>query len=110
MVTAAEARARQELLDSMIEGVLVLDEMNRVQFANRAFAEMFATVGALSGKAVLEAVRAHEVAEIVERMGQEGRVIDHEMKLPGDAERWLQVNAAAISNRAASIGERCWFS
>lgn len=30
----------------MIEGVLVLDETNRVQFANRAFAAMFSTVGA----------------------------------------------------------------
>ena len=99
MVTAAEARARQDaLLDSMVEGVLVLDETNRIQFANRAFAEMFATMGALSGKAVLEAVRAHEVAEIVERTSQEGRVLDHEMKLPGDAERWLQVNAAAITS------------
>ncbi len=98
MVSAAEARARQDaLLDSMIEGVLVLDETNRVQFANRAFAEMFATVGALSGKGVLEAVRVHEVAEIVERTGQEGRVIDHEMRLPGESERWLQVNAAAIT-------------
>lgn len=98
MVATAEARARQDaLLDSMIEGVLVLDEMKRVQFANRTFAEMFATVGALSGKAVLEAVRVHEVAEIVERTGQDGRVIDHEMKLPGNSERWLQVNAAAIT-------------
>jgi len=99
MVSAAESRARQDaLLDSMIEGVLVLDETNRVQFANRAFAEMFATVGALSGKAVLEAVRAHEVAELVERTSQGGRVVDHEMKLPGNAERWLQVNAAAITS------------
>lgn len=99
MVAAAEARARQDaLLDSMIEGVLVLDEINRVQFANRAFADMFATVGAVSGKTVLEAVRVHEVAEIVERTGREGRVIDHELKLPGAAERWLQVNAAAITS------------
>ena len=99
MVAAAEGRARQDaLLDSMVEGVLVLDETNRVQFANRTFAEMFATMGALSGKAVLEAVRAHEVAEIVERTAIEGRVIDHEMKLPGAAEGWLQVNAAAINS------------
>lgn len=98
MVAAAEARARQDaLLDSMIEGVLVLDEANRVQFANRAFAEMFATVGALSGKAVLEAVRVHEVADIVERTVREGRVIDQELNLGGLADRWLQVNAAAIT-------------
>ena len=99
MVAAAEARARQDaILDSMIEGVLVLDETNRVQFANRTFAEMFATIGALSGKTVMEAVPVHEVAEIVERTRQEGRVIDQEMKLAGNSERWLQVNAATISS------------
>lgn len=98
MVAGAEARARQDaLLDSMIEGVLVLDETKRVQFANRAFAGMFATVGALSGKTVLEAVRVTEVAAIVERAVQDGRVIDQELKMPGNPERWLQVNAAAIT-------------
>jgi len=47
---------------------------------------------------VLEAVRVHEVAEIVERTGQQGRVVDHEIKLAGESERWLQVNAAAITS------------
>lgn len=98
MVAGAEARARQDaLLDSMIEGVLVLDETKRVQFANRAFAGMFATVGALSGKTVLEAVRVTEVAAIVERAVQDGRVVDQELKMPGNPERWLQANAAAIT-------------
>lgn len=99
MVTASEARARQDaLLDSMIEGVLVLDESNRVQFANRAFAQMFATVGMLQGKPVAEAVRVPEVAEIVKRTDYEGRVIDHELRMPGGPERWLQISAAAISS------------
>lgn len=98
MVVAAAARARQDaLLDGMIEGVLVLDETNRVQFANRAFAAMFSTVGALKGQTVLEAVRAPEVAELVARTAAEGRVVDHELRLPGSEERWLQVNAAAIN-------------
>ncbi len=99
MVQAAEARARQDaLLDSMIEGVLVLDKTGRVQFANRAFAGMFATVGALQGKTVLEALRLNEVEELVARTAREGRVTDHELRLAGDPERWLQINAAAIAN------------
>jgi len=96
---AAEAQARQDaLFDSMIEGVLVLDDDGCVQFANRAFAQMFATTGVLRGRVLLEAVRLHEVAEIVERAGQEGRVIDHELRLPGEPERWLQINAAALTS------------
>ena len=93
----AEAVARQDaLFDSMIEGVLVLDEAGRVQFANRAFAQMFATTGVLRGKALLEAVRLHEVAEIVERAGVEDRVVDHELRLSGEPERWLQLNATTM--------------
>ena len=94
----AEAQARQNaIFDSMIEGVLVLDENDLVSFANRAFAEMFATVGILRGKALLEIVRSHEIADIAERARAEGRVLDHELKLPGEPERWLQINAAAVT-------------
>ncbi|MGC3958992.1 MAG: ATP-binding protein [Verrucomicrobiota bacterium] len=92
-----EARARQDaLFDSMIEGVLVLDENGRVQFANSTFAEMFATTGVLRGKTLLEAVRLHEIAEVVERTKTEGRVADHELRLATEPERSLQINAAAL--------------
>jgi two-component system phosphate regulon sensor histidine kinase PhoR len=98
-LTASETRARQDaLFDSMIEGVLVLDEAGCVQFANRAFAQIFATLGILRGKTLLEAVRLHEIAEIVERAGREGRVIDHELRLPAEPEQWLQLNVAPITS------------
>lgn len=96
---AIEARARQDaLFDSMIEGVLVLDETGRVQFANSTFAEMFATTGVLRGKTLLEAVRLHEITEIVGRAKLEGRVVDHELRLATEPERWLQINAAALTS------------
>lgn len=96
----AEALARQEaVFDSMIEGVLVLDEAGRVQLANRACAQMFGAPGSAArwrGRALLEAVRVHEIARIAERAVQEGRVTDEELRLPGEPERWLQINAAAL--------------
>jgi len=94
----AGALARQNaIFDSMIEGVLVLDENGLVSFANRTFAEMFATVGILRGKALLETVRSHEIAELAARARVEGRVLGHELKLPGEPERWLQINASAVT-------------
>ncbi len=96
---ATEARARQDaLFDSMIEGVLVLDETGRVQFANSTFAEMFATTGVLRGKTLLEAVRLHEIAALVERTNTEERVVDNELRLSTEPERWLQINAAALTS------------
>ena len=97
--TGAEMQTRQDaLFDSMIEGVLVLDEQDRVRFANQAFAEIFATRGILRGKKLLEAVRLTEIAEILDQARAEGRVIDHETRLPGEPERWLQINAAALTD------------
>lgn len=94
-----EAVTRQDaLFDSMIEGVLVLDESGRVQFANQAFAEMFSTVGVLRGKVLLEAVRSHELMEIVERAGREHRVEEQEFQMPDAKDRWFQINAVALVN------------
>jgi len=97
----AEALARQEaVFDSMIEGVMVLDEAGRVQLANRACALMFGAPGGSAahwrGRALLEAVRVAEIARIAERAVNEGRVADAELRLPGEPERWLQINAAAL--------------
>jgi len=94
-----EAVARQDaLFDSMIEGVLVLDESGRVQFANQAFAEMFGTMGVLRGKVLLEAVRSHNFAAIVERAGRESRVEDQELQMSGAKERWFKINAASVTS------------
>jgi two-component system phosphate regulon sensor histidine kinase PhoR len=57
----------------------------------------------LRGKTIMEALRVHELAALVERVERDGQVFDYELKLPELSERWLQVNAAAISN---SAGER----
>lgn len=96
--TAGQKQAEQEaLFNSMIEGVLVLDEQGRIRLANRAFAQLFGGPSDLGGKTLIEAFRRHEVSELVEKLGGEGSVLDYEMKLPGLEERWLQVNATGIA-------------
>ena len=96
--TMERALAEQEtLFDSMIEGVLLLDEQGRIRIANRAFHRLFGTNADLRGKTPLEALRRHEISDLLERLGGESSVLDYEMKLPGLEERWLQINAAVIS-------------
>jgi two-component system phosphate regulon sensor histidine kinase PhoR len=97
-IATAEAHARQDaILNGMIEGVLVLNESQRVQFANRAFARIFGTTGSVQDQTVMEALRSHEVAEIVERANRDGQVTGQEIHLTGPPDRWLQINAAAIT-------------
>ena len=90
-------KAQQDaLFDSMAEGLLLLDETGRIQLANRAFGELFGLSADIRSRTILEALRSHELAEIVDRLGAEKQVLDHELRLPGEQERWLQINGAAL--------------
>jgi two-component system phosphate regulon sensor histidine kinase PhoR len=102
--TSVDARAQQQVLfNSMIEGLLLLDRSQKIYLANRAFKNLFGLKLELRGKTILEALRLHELEELVQRVQAEGQVYDYEVKLPDLTERWLRVNAAVISN---SSGER----
>src|SRR5581483_3493915 len=102
--TTVDAKAQQQVLfNSMLEGLLLLDRAKKIYLANRAFKNLFGIKGELRGKTIMEALRVHELADLVERVEGDGQVFDYELKLPELSERWLQVNAAAIFN---SVGER----
>jgi len=102
--TNVDAKAQQQVLfNSMIEGLLLLDRTGKIYLANRAFKNLFGLKIELRGKTILEALRLHELDELVQRVQAEGQVFDYELKLPDLNERWLRVNAAGISN---SAGER----
>ncbi len=102
--TTIDAQAQQQVLfNSMLEGLLLLDRNRKIYLANRAFKNLFGLKIELRGKTVMEALRVHELAELVERAEAEKQVLDYELKLPDLSERWLQVNAAVITN---SAGER----
>ena len=82
----------------MVEGLLLLDEHGRIQLANRAFASLFSVTVDIRGRSLLEALRLHELAELVASLDAQKQVLGYELKLPGLSERWLQINAAAILN------------
>ena len=102
--TTIDAKAQQQVLfNSMLEGLLLLDRSRKIYLANRSFKNLFGVKTEMRGKTVMEVLRLHELAELVERAEAEKQVFDYELKLPELDGRWLQVNAAVISN---SAGER----
>lgn len=102
--TAVDAQAQQKILfDSMLEGLLLLDRNRKIYLANRTFKSLFNLKTEVRGKTIVEALRLHELDELLQRVDAEKQVLDYELKLPDLNERWLQVNAAAIAN---SAGER----
>ena len=97
--STVQLRSQQEaLFNSMIEGLLLLDQSGRIQMANHAFATLFELQIDIRGKTILEALRLHELAELVESLGAGGEVLGHQLMLPRPSERWVQVNGAAILN------------
>jgi two-component system phosphate regulon sensor histidine kinase PhoR len=102
--TSLDAKAQQQVLfNSMLEGLLLLDRSRKIYLTNRAFKNLFGLKTELRGKTIVEALRLHELDELIRRVEAEQQVLDYEIKLPDLNERWLQVNAAVITNAA---GER----
>jgi len=89
---------QEVLFNSMVEGLLLLDERGRIQLANRAFAGLFGVTIDLRGRTLMEALRLHELADLVNSLDAQKQVLGYELKLSGLSERWLQINAAAIFN------------
>ena len=93
----ARAHAQQHaLFNSMVEGFLLLDRGGRVLLANQALEKLLGAAGIIPGQTIMEALRLHQVAELVARLSKEGQVRDFELQIPGLDARSLEVNAAAI--------------
>jgi two-component system, OmpR family, phosphate regulon sensor histidine kinase PhoR len=91
-----EQTKQQTVFNSMVEGLIILDEHGRIQFANPTLGTLFGLRGDIRGATLLEALRLHELQEVADRVLLEGRVSGFEIALPGADARVLQVNAASF--------------
>ena len=95
--------ARMEaMLDSMIEGLVVLDSRGRIALANRAAEKLFGFSRMMVGGTLLEAIRHHEVAALAARVGTEGAVVEHEVRLESPEPRVLQISAVALRDTSGA--------
>jgi len=93
----AQFQARQEaLFNSMIEGVLVLDQAGRVQLFNQSLQRLLQFRKDIRGLTVSEAFQLSELAKVADRLLKECTVIATEIELPGQETRVLQVNGSAV--------------
>ncbi|MDB6018379.1 MAG: sensor signal transduction histidine kinase [Pedosphaera sp.] len=99
---AQKQAEQQTLFNSMAEGVLVLDEAGRVQLVNRSLQKFFGLKADVRGQTIMEAFRLQELAELWRRLPEERIVEGRELELPGVNGRWMEVNAAAVVDRAGT--------
>lgn len=96
---AGEFQAHQEVIfESMVEGLLLLDGRGCIHYANSAFADLFGITADLRGRTLIEALRLHELAALVNSLETQKQISGFEIKVPGPTDRWFQVNGAAIFN------------
>ena len=91
-----EQTKQQTVFNSMIEGLLILDEHGKVQFVNPTLGTLFGLDADIRGRTLLEALRLHELQDVAQAALVGGRVSGHEITLPGREPRVLQVNAASF--------------
>src|SRR5258708_5467425 len=72
---------QEALFNSMVEGLLLLDQSGRITLANHAFGRLFAVTAEVRGKTIMEAVRLHELAELVDFLGAQKRVLGYEIRI-----------------------------
>src|SRR5436189_2848912 len=95
-----QAQAEQQAsFNSMVEGVLLLDGQERVCLVNQALEQLFGLSGDMRGRTMMEALRLHELQDLVNRVRAEGQVLGFELEPPGFDKRCLQVNATALLDR-----------
>ena len=97
-----QQRRMETLLDSMLDGLIVLDATGRIALANHAAEMLFGFSRQMIGGSLLEAVRHHEVAALAARLNTEQAILDHELLLEGSPPRVLQVNAIALHDAAGT--------
>ncbi len=91
------AKARElAVLNSMEEGVLLLDREGRVRLSNRAVNAMFGVRAEILGQTLLEAFRLDGLQEVFKRVIRSGAVEVQELELHGEESRLIQVSATLI--------------
>jgi two-component system phosphate regulon sensor histidine kinase PhoR len=92
----AHAERLQAVLDSMVEGILVLDAQNRVAIANRTAGRFFGFSYGVVGRALIEVARNHEALAIAERLKTEPAVLGYELRIEETPPRFLEVNGVML--------------
>lgn len=94
---AATAESEQRVfLNSMTDGLLLLDEHGRIRSANRSLEKLFGVTGNIRGKTIIETFRHHKLAEFADLLKVEREILHFELALSEIQSRWFEINAATI--------------
>ncbi len=93
------------ILQSMVEGIIVTDKSGGIVSVNPSIEKIFGIKKEeAEGKLFLEAIRNNELADIINKVLEDGVFISEELSLIYPVQRVFQINAAAILERGLISG------
>ncbi|MCX6885095.1 MAG: ATP-binding protein [Verrucomicrobiota bacterium] len=95
-------RQQAAMLNGMTEGLMLLDPHGRVQLSNRALASLFGIADDIQSRPLMEALRRHELGELVKSLGRDNPLATTEIRITHPTERWLEVNAALVPDTSGT--------
>jgi len=90
---------RQTLFNSMVEGVVLLDRLGRIQLVNQSLENQLALSVDVRGQTLAEAFRRPELSQLLARLDTERRMLSCELEVGGMEARYFEVSAATVFDR-----------
>lgn len=87
------------ILNSIHQGVLLLNMEGRVLATNRALALFFESAANATGKSVIEVVRSHDIQALADRVRVDCQPALAEIDVPGPPLRRFEVTGSAVKDR-----------
>ena len=106
LVALEEERAKgAAILDSMVEGVLAVDGMNRILFINASACRLFNISSVVAeGRPFLEVIRNKEMLDLLNQTLREGVFAPRELHILTPVQRILQVHASPLKGSERPSG------
>jgi len=90
-------------VNSMSEGILVLDVNSRIQLANKALMTFFALNGPINGLSLVEVFRRHELQQLVRQASSEPSPDGIQIEVPSVPTKVFEVKANAIMDNQGQL-------
>lgn len=85
---------RQKLLNSLIDGVVLLDENNLIAFINASMKELLGINDSFIGLSLLEAFRSEELVSLTDNIRKVGSVVGYEYEIAGLQDKYFRINGS----------------
>ena len=90
---------RQTLFNGMVEGVVLLDRLGRIQLVNQSLEKQFALTVDVRGQTLSDAFRRPELVQLQARLETERKVLSCELEVGGAQACYFEVSAATVLDR-----------